>query len=103
MNKWIGVGLPGIGAEILAFAGTTMFATTLCVPYMVASVISQIALNIMECCSNTIFTIGLLGAIECAAAHLGCEVGTSNAEDLLCHDVVDALLQVGCLLFEACQ
>ena len=92
MNKWIGVGLASISAEILAFAGTTVFATTLCVPYMVASVISQIALHIMESCSNTIFAVGLLGAIECAAAHLGGEVSTGDAKDLRCHNMVYALL-----------
>lgn len=100
VNKRVGVGLARVGAEILALAGTAVFAAALCVPRMAAAVVAQVALHVTENGSDTVLTIGLLGAVERAAAHLGGEVGTSDAEDLLCHDVVDALLQVGNLLFE---
>ena len=54
----------------------------------------------MESCADTVLAVGLLSAVEGAAAHLGGEVGAGNAENLLGHNVVDALLQVGNLLFE---
>ena len=90
----------GIGAEVLALAGTAMFATSLQVPYVLASHVAQVALSIIEAGGHTILTIGLLGAIERAAAHLGGKVGAGDAEDLLGHNMVNALLQVGDLLFE---
>lgn len=103
MYKGVGVGLVGIGAEVLALAGTTMFATSLQVPYVLASHIAQIALCIIETGCNTILAISLLGTIKCAAAHLGSEVSAGNAEDLLGHNMINALLQVGNLLFQPCQ
>ena len=57
----------------------------------------------MEGGADAVLSIGLLGAIECSAAHLGGEVGTGDSEDLLGHNVVNPLLQVGYLLFEASQ
>ena len=103
MNKGIGVGLAAVGAEVLAFAGTAAFATPLCVPGVVTPLVQQVALHIAEGCADTVLAIGLLGAVECAAAHLGREVGAGDAEDLPRHDVVDALLQVGYLLLQTSQ
>ena len=103
MNKRIGVGLAGVCAEILALTGTAVFAATLRVPRVATAVVAQIALHVMESRTYAIFAVGLLGAVERAAAHLGGEVGAGDAENLLGHDVVDALLQVGDLFFEARQ
>jgi hypothetical protein len=102
VNKWIGVGLNGFYAIILGAVGTTMLALAV-LPSVLASHIAQITLRIIKTSGHTVFAIGLLGAIERAAAHLGGEVGASNAENLLYHNVVDALLQVGYLLFETRQ
>ena len=57
----------------------------------------------MESRTDTVFAVGQFGAVERAAAHLGGKVGAGDAEDLLGHDVVDALLQIGDLLFETRQ
>ena len=103
VNKRVSVGLARVSAEILALTGTAVFAAALRVPCVAATVVAQIALLVTESCTDAVFPIGLLGAVERAAAHLGGEAGARNAEDLLCHDVVDALLQVGNLLFETCQ
>ena len=103
MNKRVGVGLAGVGAEILALTGSTAFAAALRVPRVAAAVVTQITLHIKESRTDTVFAVGQFGAVERAAAHLGGKVGTGNAEDLLGHDVVDTLLQVGDLLFETRQ
>ena len=103
MNKRIGVGFAGIGAEILTLTGAAVFAAALRVPRVAAAVITQIALDVVENRADTVFAVGLLGAVERAAAHLSSEVGAGDAEDLLRHDVVDALLQIGDLLFETRQ
>ena len=103
MNKWIGVCLVGIGAEIFAFAGTTMLTAALGIPSMFAPLVPHIAGIIAESLGDAVLAVGQLGAVERAAAHLGGEVGASNAENLLYHNVVDALLQVGYLLFETRQ
>ena len=103
VNKRIGVGLAGVGAEILALTGTAVFAAALRVPRVATAVVTQITLNVMESRADTVLAVGLLGAVERAAAHLGGEVGAGDAENLLGHNVVDALLQVGNLLFETRQ
>ena len=103
VNKRIGVGFAGIGAEILTLTGAAVFAAALRVPRVAAAVITQIALDVVENRADTVFAVGLLGAVERAAAHLSSEVGAGDAEDLLRHDVVDALLQIGDLLFETRQ
>ena len=103
VNKRVGVSLAGVGAEILALTGTAVRTAALCVPSMPAAVVAQVALYIAENSTDAVFAVGLLGAVERAAAHLGGEVGAGDAEDLLLHDVVDALLQVGDLVFETCQ
>lgn len=102
MDKRIGVGLNGFYAVVLSAISATMLALAVH-PSMLTSYIAQVALHVTENGSDTVLTVGLLGAVECATAHLGGEVGASDAEDLLRHDVVDALLQVGNLLFETCQ
>ena len=103
MNKRVGVGLAGVGAEILALTGSTAFAAALRVPRVAAAVVTQITLHIMESRTDTVFAVGQFGTVKRAAAHLGGEVGAGNAEDLPGHDVVDTLLQVGDLLFETRQ
>ena len=102
MDKRIGIGFNGFYAVILGTVGTTML-TFAVLPSVLATHVSQVALHIVKSRTYAVLTIGLFGAIECAAAHLGGEVGAGNAEDLLGHNVVDALLQVGNLLFQPCQ
>ena len=103
MNKWIGVGLAGIGTEVFALTGTAVFAAALQVPGVAAAVVAQVALRVAESRADAVLAVGLLGAVESAAAHLGSEVGTGDTENLLGHNVVDALLQVRNLLFETCE
>ena len=102
VNEWISVGLDSFYAVVLGSVGPTMF-TLAVLPSVLATHIAQVALHIVESCTYAVLAIGLFGAIECATAHLGGEVGAGNAEDLLGHNVVDALLQVGNLLFQPCQ
>ena len=102
MDKRISVGFNCFHAVILGTVGTTML-TFAVLPSVLASHIAQVTLHIIETGGHTILAIGLLGAIECAAAHLSGEVGAGYAEDLLGHNMVDALLQVGNLLFQPCQ
>ena len=103
MNKRVGVGLAGVGAEILALTGSTAFAAALRVPRVAAAVVTQITLHIMESRTDAVLAVGQFGAVEGAAAHLGGKVGAGDAEDLLGHDMVNALLQVGDLPFETRQ
>ena len=103
MNKRVGVGLAGVGAEILALTGSTAFAAALRVPRVAAAVVTQITLHIMESHTDAVLAVGQFGTVERAAAHLGGKVGAGDAEDLPGHDVVDALLQIGDLLFETRQ
>ena len=103
MNKRIGVGFAGVGAEILTLTGAAVFAAALRVPRVATAVVAQITLHVVENRADTVFAVGLLGAVERAAAHLSSEVGAGDAENLLGHDVVNALLQVGDLLFETRQ
>ena len=103
MNKRIGVGFAGVGAEVFALTGTAVFAAALRVPRVATAVVTQIALHIMESRADTVFAVGQFGTVKRAAAHLSGEVGAGDAEDLLRHDVVDTLLQIGNLLFETCQ
>ena len=102
MYKRIRIGLNRFYAVVLGTIGATML-TLAVLPNVLASHIAQIALCIIETGGHTILTIGLFGAIECAAAHLGGEVGAGDAEDLFGHNMVDALLQVGNLPFKPCQ
>ena len=103
VNKRIGVGFAGVSAKILTLTGTAVFAATLRVPRVAAAVVAQITLHVVENRADTVFAVGLLGAVERAAAHLSSEVGAGDAENLLGHDVVDTLLQIGNLLFETRQ
>lgn len=103
MDKGIGVGLAAVGAEVFAFAGAAVLASALRVPSVMASLIQQVALHIAESRADAVLAVGLLGAVERSTAHLCREVGTGDAEDLLGHNVVDALLQVGNLRFQPCQ
>ena len=102
VNEWVSIAFNGFYAVVLGTVGTTML--TLAVhPSVCASHIAQVTLNVTENRADTVFAVGLLGAVERAAAHLGGEVGAGNAEDLLGHNMVDALLQVWKLLFQPCQ
>ena len=102
MDKRIGIGFNCFHTVVLGTVGTTILALAI-FPNVLATHVSQVALHIVESRTYTILTIGLFGAIERAATHLGGEVSAGNAEDLLGHNVVDALLQVGNLLFQPCQ
>ena len=102
VKERISVGLNSFYAVILGAVGTTIFAFAI-LPSVLASHIAQVALHIVESRTYTILAVGLLGAIKCASAHLGGEVGAGDAEDLLGHNMIDALLQVGNLLFKPSQ
>jgi len=103
MDKGVGVALAGVGAEVLAFAGTAMFAAVLGIPCVLTSLVPYIAIIAFEGLGDAVLAVGMLGAIERAAAHLCREVGTGDTEELLGHDMVDALLQVGNLLLQPGQ
>ena len=92
MDKWIGVGLSAFGAEVFAFAGAAALAAALRIPCVVASLVQQIALLVVESGADAVLAVGMFGAVESPTAHLGGEVGTGDAEDLLGHNMVDALL-----------
>ena len=100
MDKGIGVRLAAVGAEVLAFAGAAILAAALRIPGVLAAVVQQVALLVAEGGGDAVLAVGKLRAVERAAAHLGGEVGTGDAEDLSGHNVVDALLQVGDLRFQ---
>ena len=103
MNKRVSVGFAGVGAEILTLTGAAVFATALRVPLVATAVVTEIALHVVKSRADAVLAVGQFGTVERAAAHLGGEVGAGDAENLLGHDVVDALLQVGDLFFEARQ
>ncbi len=92
MDKRIGVGLVTVAAKVFALAGSAVFTATLCIPCVVASLVQQVALHVEECGADAVLAIGLFGAVERPAAHLGCEVGAGNAKDLLGHYMVNLLL-----------
>ena len=100
MDKGIGVTLSGVGTEIFALAGTTMFTAALDIPGVFAPLIPHIASIIAESLGDAVLAVGQLGAVERAAAHLGGEVGAGYAKDLLGHNMVNTLLQVRNLLFQ---
>ena len=103
MNKRIGVGLAGVGAEVFALTGAAVHATAAGIPRVAAAVVAEIALHVTESRTDAVLAVGQFGTVERAAAHLGGEVGAGDAENLPRHDVVNALLQVGNLLFETRQ
>ena len=80
-----------------------MFAASLRVPRVATAVVAQIALHTMKSRADAVLAVSQFGTVERTAAHLGGEVGAGDTENLLGHDVVDALLQVGDLLFETRQ
>ena len=92
MDKGVGVGFAAVAAEVLAFAGTAIFTAALRIPGMATTFVQQVALPVAEGSADAILAVGLFGAVECPAAHLGGEVGTGDAEDLTGHNVVNALL-----------
>ena len=98
VNKRVGVGLNSFNTVILGTVGTTML-TFAVLPNVLSSHVVQVALCVVETGGHTILTVGLFSAIKRATTHLSSEVGAGNAEDLLGHNMVDALLQVGNLLF----
>ena len=64
VNKRIGVGLAGVGAEILALTGVAVFTTALLVPRVATSVVAQIVLHVTKNDTDTVFAFGLLGPVE---------------------------------------
>ena len=102
VNKRVGVGLNSFNTVILGTVGTTMF-TFAVHPSVLTSYIAEIALYVLEGRADAVLAVGQFGAVERAAAHLGGKVGAGDAENLLGHDVVDTLLQVGDLFFETRQ
>ena len=100
VNKRIGVGFAGVGAEVFALTGPAVYAAAAGIPRVATAVVAQITLHIMKSRTDAVLAVGQFGTVEGAAAHLGGEIGAGNAEDLPGHDVVDALLQVVDLLFE---
>lgn len=103
MDKGISIGLSAFGAEVLAFAGAAVLAAALRVPGVVAAVVEQVALCVVESRADAVLAVGQLGTIERPTAHLSGEVSAGDAEDLLGHHVVDTFLQIGYLLFESCK
>ena len=103
MDKGIGVGLAAVGAEVFAFAGAAALAAALRIPGVLAAVVAEVALSVVEGGADAVLAVGELGAVERAAAHFGGEVGAGDAEDLTGHDVVDTLLQVGNFRLESSQ
>ena len=101
MNKGVGIALTVVSSEIFAFTGSAMFTSALSIPSVFASLVPHIASIVAEGLGDAVLAAGQLGAVECAATHLGGEVGTGNAKDLLGHNMVDTLLQVRNLLFQA--
>lgn len=99
VNKRVGVGLNSFNTVILGTVGTTMF-TFAVHPSVLTSYIAEIALYVLEGRADAVLAVSQFGTVERTAAHLGGEVGAGDAEDLLGHDMVNALLQVGDLLFE---
>ena len=96
MDKRIGIGFNCFHTVVLGAVGTTML-TLAVLPSVLASHIAQIALCIVETGCHTVLAVGLFGAIEGTAAHLGGEVGAGNTKNLFGHNMVNALLQVGYL------
>lgn len=103
MDKGIGVGLAAVGAEVFAFAGAAVLAAALRIPGMAAAFVQQVALPVAKGGADAVLAVGLLGAVERPAAHLGGEVGAGNAEDLFGHNMVNSLLQVWHLALQANQ
>ena len=101
MNKRVGVTFACVSTQIFTFAGTTMLTAALGIPRVSAPLVPHIASIIAESLGDAILAVGQLGAVERPAAHLGGEVGASNAEELLGHNMVNTLLQVGNLLFQS--
>ena len=102
MDKRISVGLDGFYAVILGTVGATIL-TLAVLPNVLASHIAQVALCIIETGGHTVLSIGLFGAIECAAAHFGSKVCAGNAKYLFGHYMVNALLQVRYLFLQSRQ
>ena len=92
MDKRVGVGLAAVAAKVFAFAGSAVFTAALRIPCVVASLVQQVALYVMEGGADAVLAVGLFGAVERPAAHLGGEVGAGNAKDLLGHYMVNPLL-----------
>lgn len=90
MNKRIGVGLAGVGAEIFALTGVAVFTTALLVPRVATSVVAQIVLHVTKNDTDTVFAFGLLGPVEGVTAYLGGAVGQCiTADDILLEHVAE--------------
>lgn len=97
MNKRIGVGLAGVGAEILALTGVAVFTTALLVPRVATSVVAQIVLHVTKNDTDTVFAFGLLGPVEGVTAYLGGAAGEGvAADDVLSEHVAETFLITAC-------
>ena len=102
MNKRIGVGLAGVGAEILALTGVAVFTTALLVPRVATSVVAQIVLHVTKNDTDTVFAFGLLGPVEGVTAYLGGAVGQCiTADDILLEHVAETFFIACCAVFFA--
>ena len=94
MNKRIGIGLSGVGAEVFALTGT---AAALRVPRVATSVVAQIVLHVTKNNTDTVFAFGLLGPVEGVTAYLGGAVGEGvAADDVLSEHVAETFLITAC-------
>jgi len=61
---------------------------------------ADVALRIIEGGADRVFPVGDFGAVQGAARHQTGELCDANPEELVLHDVVDALLPIGDLRFQ---
>ena len=99
MDKLIGVLFGGVAAVIDGLAGSAILAFAR-LPRMPEGAILDVAGFVVEV-ADAVRAVGVLAAIEAAAAEVGGELGDGYAEHLAVHDMVDALLAVGDLRREA--
>ena len=99
MDKLIGVLFGGVATVVDALAGSAVFAFA-CLPRMPEGAIQDVAGFVVEV-AHAVRAVGVLAAVEAAAAEVGGELGDGDAEHLTVHDVVDALLTVGHLRLQA--
>lgn len=99
MDKLISVLLGGVGAVIDGLAGSAVFAFAV-LPRVSEGSVVDVARFVIEV-ADAVRAVGVLAAVEAAAAEVGGELGDGDAEHLAVHDVVDALLTVGHLCLQA--
>ena len=80
MNKLIGILFGGVAAVIDALAGSAVFAFAV-LPRMSEGTIQDVARLVIEV-ADAVRAVGVLAAIEAAAAEVGGELGDGDAEHL---------------------